>query len=122
MYIGQLAALTGATQKAIRHYEKLGLLPTPKRQGTYRVYNDMDVHLIGMIRRAQSVGFSLAEIAELAHIKAKEQRFPLEIAQQLFQDKHTQIRQQQAQLDQIKSNLIALEKELAQMYGNQSVA
>ena len=33
MYIGQLAALTGATPKAIRHYEKLGLLKEKKRQG-----------------------------------------------------------------------------------------
>ena len=46
MYIGQLAALTGATPKAIRHYEKLGLLPVAKRQGKYRVYENLDVQSV----------------------------------------------------------------------------
>ncbi len=32
MYIGELASLTGATPKAIRHYEKLGLLPVAKEK------------------------------------------------------------------------------------------
>jgi MerR family copper efflux transcriptional regulator len=36
MYIGQLAKVTNSTPKAIRHYEKLGLLPEPLRQGSYR--------------------------------------------------------------------------------------
>jgi len=29
LYIGKLAELTGATRKAIRHYEAVGLLPQP---------------------------------------------------------------------------------------------
>lgn len=59
MYIGKLAKLSGATPKAIRLYESIGLIPTPKRQGRYRVYSDKDVSLVHMIRRAQAVGFSL---------------------------------------------------------------
>jgi DNA-binding transcriptional MerR regulator len=76
MYIGQLAACCNTTPKAIRHYEQLGLLPEPKRLGKYRVYSDLDIRLVKMIRQAQAVGFSLAEIQELAHIKAQQQRFP----------------------------------------------
>ena len=57
MYIGKLAELTGATQKAIRLYESMGLIPVPNRQGKYRVYADNDVVLINLIRRAQAVGF-----------------------------------------------------------------
>lgn len=116
MYIGQLAALTGATQKAIRHYEKLGLLPTPQRKGNYRIYDQMHVHLVNMIRRAQSVGFSLAEISELAHIKAQQKYFPLDLAQQLFQQKRQQIQQQQEKLTAIENNLITLERELVALY------
>ncbi|KAA8731617.1 MerR family transcriptional regulator [Acinetobacter qingfengensis] len=116
MYIGQLAALTGATQKAIRHYEALGLLPIPQRKGNYRIYDPIHVHLIKMIHRAKAVGFSLAEITELAQIKAQQKRFPLDLAQQLFQQKHQQIRQQQEKLALIEKNLTALELELIDLY------
>src|SRR5690554_5382293 len=40
MYIGKLAEMTGATRKAIRLYESLGLIPVPSRNGNYRVYSD----------------------------------------------------------------------------------
>ncbi|GAA5019304.1 MerR family transcriptional regulator [Acinetobacter puyangensis] len=116
MYIGQLAAQTGVTQKAIRHYEKLGLLPIPQRKGNYRIYDQMHVHLVNMIRRAQSVGFSLAEISELAQIKAQQKCFPLAFAQQLFQEKRQQIQQQQEKLVAIEKNLITLEQELVSLY------
>lgn len=119
MYIGKLAELTGVTQKAIRHYEKLGLLPIPQRKGNYRIYNQMDVHLIDMIVRAQSVGFSLSEISELAKIKAKQKRFPLDLAQQLFQEKQQQIWQQKEKLNRIEQNLLALERELIDIYKNE---
>ena len=75
MYIGQLAALTGATPKAIRHYEKLGLLPVAKRQGKYRVYENLDVQSVKMIRLAQSVGFSLAELYDLSVLKYAQKSF-----------------------------------------------
>lgn len=116
MYIGKLASLTGVTQKAIRHYEKLGLLPTPERKGKYRIYHPIDVQLLLMIKRAQSVGFTLAEITELAQIKAQQRRFPLDIAQQLFREKHAYLKQQQIKLNLMTQDLIALETELIQMY------
>ncbi|HEX5843046.1 MAG TPA: MerR family transcriptional regulator, partial [Pseudomonas sp.] len=53
MFIGQLAKLTDSTPKAIRHYEKLGLLPVPQRQGSYRYYDEHHVTLVRMIRQAQ---------------------------------------------------------------------
>lgn len=120
MYIGKLAALTGATPKAIRHYETLGLLPVPKRQGRYRVYTQLDVQLVSMIRRAQTVGFSLAEITGLAKLKAQQKRFPLDMAQQLFREKHRQIQQQKARLDVTECNLFHLEQELVALYANEA--
>ncbi len=85
MYIGELAALTGATPKAIRHYEKLGLLPVAKRKGNYRIYEEIDIQSVKMIRLAQAVGFSLSELYDLSALKYKNNRFPVEIAQQLIQ-------------------------------------
>lgn len=116
MYIGKLALVTGVTQKAIRHYENLGLIPAPERKGKYRFYKQLDIQLIKMIKRAQTVGFSLSEIAALAEVKAKEKRFPLEIAQQLLKDKHLQILQKKAELERIEEDLLYLEQELIEMY------
>lgn len=62
MYIGKVAEITGASRKAIRHYESIGLIPRPRRQGKYRIYSELDAFLIHMVKHAQSVGFSLKEI------------------------------------------------------------
>lgn len=63
MYIGKVEQLTGASQKAIRHYEQLGFF-TAARQGTYRVYSDDHIRLICFIKTAQSMGFSLKDIKD----------------------------------------------------------
>ncbi len=62
MYIGEAARLTGATPKAIRLYEQLGILRTPLRRGRYRSYSPADIALIQLLKEAQHLGFTLAEI------------------------------------------------------------
>ena len=62
MYIGGISKLTGASPKAIRHYESLGLLGDIHRTGCYRVYSDGEVAQIKLIRQAQALGFRLAEL------------------------------------------------------------
>lgn len=117
MYIGELAALTGATPKAIRHYEKLGLLPVAKRKGNYRIYEAIDVQSVKMIRLAQAVGFSLSELYDLSALKYKNNRFPVEIAQQLIQKKNQQIIDQQKEaLSRLQEDLKELEDEIIQTY------
>ena len=119
MYIGQLAACCNTTPKAIRHYEQLGLLPEPKRLGKYRVYSDLDIRLVKMIRQAQTVGFSLAEIQELAHIKAQQQRFPLDIAKQLMTEKWQKLEQQKQHLIQLQHDLFDLDQTLTRLYADE---
>jgi DNA-binding transcriptional MerR regulator len=122
MYIGRLAALTGATRKAIRHYESLGLIPAPQRKGSYRVYTEMDVQLVKMIRRAQAVGFNLHELSELTATKARSGRFPIEVANQLIADKQQQLRRQKREIEAAERNLTALHAELNQIYGLEAAA
>ena len=45
-----------------------------------------------MIRLAQAVGFSLSELYDLSALKYKNNRFPVEIAQQLIQKEPTNYR------------------------------
>jgi MerR family copper efflux transcriptional regulator len=62
MYIGELAKLSGATPKAIRHYESLGLLAKVKRVGVYRVYSDIELGQVKLIKQSQILGFRLSEL------------------------------------------------------------
>lgn len=117
MYIGELAKRTNTTPKAIRHYEQIGLLPVAERKGKYRVYQEIDVHAINMIRLAQSVGFSLKELQDISHLKYELKNFPMEQAQVLIRLKQQQIEAQKKELDQMQRNLTLLEQALQKQYG-----
>lgn len=112
MYIGKVAELTGATRKAIRLYEAMGLIPVAERKGNYRVYSDKDVLVISMIRRAQSVGFNLTELRPLVDMKVKNNRFPLELALELIDAKRHSVHNEMRQLAALEQRLNALEEEL----------
>lgn len=66
--IEQVAARTGLTKRTLRYYEEIGLLPPPTRtEGGYRLYSEADVQQLERIKRLKDLlGFSLAEIRELA--------------------------------------------------------
>ncbi len=65
--IGSVAREVGLTPRAIRYYEKLGLLrPAVRVKGSDRLFDDSDVERLRDIKQLREViGFSLAEIAEL---------------------------------------------------------
>lgn len=63
--IGQASRHSGVSAKAIRHYEALGLIPAVPRRGSYRLYQPEHIDAIRLIRKAQSLGFTLAELSEL---------------------------------------------------------
>ena len=64
--IGQLAETVGVPRKTIRHYEEVGVLPTPARSGAgYRLYTDLDVRRLELVRRARALDMGLAEAREL---------------------------------------------------------
>ena len=64
MYINEASKLTGATQRAIRLYESVGLL-TVSRRGKYRVYSQENIHLIKLIKEAQTLGVALSDMVAL---------------------------------------------------------
>jgi Cu(I)-responsive transcriptional regulator len=66
MNIGQASAGSGVTAKMIRYYESIGLIEPPARTDAgYRVYAAQDVHTLGFIKRARSLGFSVEDMREL---------------------------------------------------------
>ena len=68
MRIGELAALTGCTPKALRLYEAHGLLGSVARRGSYRSYGPEDVQRVQWIRQALALGFRLATLQPLRAI------------------------------------------------------
>ena len=73
--IGQAASQSGVSAKMIRHYESLGLLPSVHRtEAGYRQYGDKQVHILRFIHRARTLGFSMAEIAELLKLWQNQRR------------------------------------------------
>lgn len=70
MRIGQLARETGVGVETIRYYERRGLLQQPPRRGgATRRYGTDAVRRVRFIKRAQRLGFTLREIAELLEFR-----------------------------------------------------
>ena len=68
--IGQLAKNAGVNVETIRYYERRQLIPEPpRRESGYRQYTADFVVRIQFIKRAQELGFSLNEIAELLALR-----------------------------------------------------
>ena len=78
--IGELAERADVNLQTIRYYEREGLLPEPPRLSSgYRVYPDSTVRRVRFIKRAQEIGFSLAEIRELLSLRIDAQRTSAEV-------------------------------------------
>ena len=68
--IGQLAKSAGVNVETVRYYERRGLIPEPSRRASgYRQYTRDYAARIRFIKRAQELGFSLSEIAELLALR-----------------------------------------------------
>ena len=69
MKIGHLAEEAGVHLETIRYYQRLGIMPTPKREyGTVRRYGNDALGRLHFIKRAQALGFSLDEVKRLLEL------------------------------------------------------
>ena len=66
MKIGAASAASGISERMIRHYEKIGLMPkAARRDSGYRDYDERDLHTLRFIGRARDAGFPIEEIRQL---------------------------------------------------------
>lgn len=63
MRISELAARSGASNHALRHYEQLGLITAGRSAGGYREFTESVVREVTFIVMGRRIGFSLKEIA-----------------------------------------------------------
>lgn len=101
MRIGDLAAETGVSRDALRFYERQGLLRADRRANGYRDYPEGAVVLVGLIRQAQGLGFSLAEIAAL--LQGLNGGLSQEEVETLLRDKLGDIDARMAELAQLRA-------------------
>jgi DNA-binding transcriptional MerR regulator len=81
--IGQLGHATDTKVETIRYYEKIGLLPAPRRTaGNYRSYAVEHLQRLGFIRRARELGFAIEDVRELLKLAIHGER-PCEEVDQL---------------------------------------
>ena len=67
--IDKLARVAGITVDAIRFYEREQLIePRARSSSGYRLYDGSAIERLRFIRRAQSLGFSLADVRELIRL------------------------------------------------------
>jgi len=66
MFIHELAEQTGVSARTIRYYESIGLMPRPRRAvNNYRQYTPEAAERLRFIAGARSLGFALADIADM---------------------------------------------------------
>ncbi len=70
MTIGELARWANVNPRTLRYYERSGVLtPTARTDAGYRLYTERDAARLAFIRRAQTLGLSLTEIADIIAVR-----------------------------------------------------
>ncbi|KLJ03527.1 MerR family transcriptional regulator [Streptomyces albidoflavus] len=62
MRIGELARATGASARALRHYEQAGLITSERAPNSYRVYDERAVVRVRNIRYLLDAGLTLDDV------------------------------------------------------------
>lgn len=104
--IGEVAARSGLSVKTVRYYEELGLLaPSVRRaKSGYRLFESSVFNRLAFIKRSQSLGLSLNEIAEILAVHDGGE-LPCGTAKQLLEQKLEEISQQINALKILQSEL-----------------
>ena len=105
MRIGELAGRAGVNVQTVRYYERRGLLDDPRgRGGGYREYTAATLERLRFIKRAQELGFTLAEIDELLTLRLDRETTAAEVKARA-EEKIAQIEARQRDLERIRHAL-----------------
>jgi MerR family mercuric resistance operon transcriptional regulator len=111
MTIRHLADSAGVHVETVRYYQRRGLLREPERpMGGIRHYDPTDASRLQFIRRAQTMGFTLDEIAELAQLSG---RGACAHTRELTELKLVDVRRKIAALRRLERDLTRLAKDCA---------
>src|SRR2546427_3552601 len=104
--ISKLADAAGIGVEAVRYYQRRGLLQEPRRAvGGFREYAQADIQRLQFIKRAQALGFSLDDVAELASLSGERNR---QRVREVTRRRLAEIRQRVMELNAMASALEVL--------------
>ena len=111
MSAGVLAKATGVSTDTLRHYERKGVLPRPRRSANgYRQYPPEALRRVLLVRRALAVGFTLDELARVLAVRDRGAA-PCKEVRALAAVKLTEVEERLAQLAELRDELRATVKE-----------
>ncbi len=117
--IGELSRLTGVHIETIRYYERVRMLPIPRRSSAgRRAYDLSHRRTLGFIRRSRDLGFTLNEIRALLVLGAPGRASCAEV-QEIASRHLVNIRAKLADLARLEA---ILSQTIAQCAGNVSPA
>jgi Cu(I)-responsive transcriptional regulator len=103
--IGEASIASGVSQRMIRHYEKIGLVPAASRRDSgYRDYDDRDVHTLRFIGRARDLGFPIEEIRTLLGLWHDRHRSSADV-KQLALSRAAELKRKAKELDEMRRSL-----------------
>jgi DNA-binding transcriptional MerR regulator len=104
---GEVAERAGVNIQTLRYYERRGLIAEPVRSiGGHRTYPPDTIRLIGVIKAAQRLGFTLDEIIDLLEASRSGHRSP---------DLKRRALDKIAEVDRRIADLTAIRESLAQV-------
>ena len=106
--IGKLAKAAEVGVETVRYYQRRGLLETPSEARGMRRYSDDHVDRLRFIKRAQTVGFTLEEVADLLSLNDNRDHH---VARQLASEKIQDIELRIARLGKMADALRQLVRE-----------
>ena len=105
MKIGEASIASGVSQRMIRHYEKIGLVPAASRRDSgYRDYDERDVHTLRFIGRARDMGFPIEEIRTLLGLWHDRHRSSADV-KQLALARAAELKRKAKELDEMRRSL-----------------
>lgn len=105
MKIGAISNATSVSQRMIRHYEKIGLIPpAARRDSGYRDYDERDLHSLRFIGRARDLGFPIEDIRALLALWNDRSRSSADV-KQLASVRAVELRDRIAVLEQMRRTL-----------------
>ena len=114
--ISEAAEKTGLPPSTIRYYDKEGLLPNIKRKNGIRVFEDMDLRLMGLLTCLKNTGMPIKRIRDYVELTSK--------GDDTLQERYEIIKsQRQFVLDQIEQLQYYLEElDFKDWYYNKALA
>ena len=108
--IGELSQQTGVSTQTIRYYERINLLPVPKRaENSYREYDAGDVDRLQFVSRARQLDFALVDIAEILAFRDQKEP-PCQYVMNVMVQQISAIEERVADLQRLRDELATLHR------------